>query len=221
MKILAIDTANGFGNVVILVDGQVLGEVRISTNGGHASHLLPSIDLVLRVAGLSVTDLDGLAAVIGPGSFTGIRVGLSTLQGLALAAERVCVGISTLEALAATARGLAPRVVALVDGFRSDVFAQEFDGVTALPVGPPRATTAREAATGLLGPVAFTGSGAVLYRDEIAGECDGALFPPSERFLATAVGELAGRRLEAGLAVSAEHLRPLYIRPPDIRPSRP
>lgn len=222
MLILAIDTSSRYGSVALLAGEEILAEVRTAAEGTHASHLVPCIELVLRVGGTAIAELDALACVTGPGSFTGLRVGLSTAQGLALGAQRVCVGVTALEALAEIARGRAPRVVALVDGFRSDVFAQKFDGDTGTPLDEPEATSPADIA-GAAGDgslVAFIGSGAERYHAALAGACGTAVFVPGTHYLASSAARLAARRVSEGLVVPPEELRPLYVRPPDIRPSR-
>src|SRR2546423_923590 len=108
MKVLAVDTTSARESVALAVDGAVVGEVRLRTADAHSRRVLPAIAFLVESAGLAPRDLEGYAVVVGPGSFTGVRVGISTVQGLALAAGRPCLGLSTLDVLAATIRGEAP-----------------------------------------------------------------------------------------------------------------
>lgn len=223
VKILAIDTSASEASVALLIAERIVVELRLALDGGHSTTLLPAIEMALRVASVAPRELDAVAGVTGPGAFTGLRVGLASLQGIALAADRRCVGISSLDALAETAKGSAERIVALVDGFRSDVFAQDFDGRTGEPLGEPRVTTATAAAAaaaaeGHAGSVTFVGSGAVRYRGEIEAVSPRSAILAHERFLAVAVAHIAAQRVRIGATVSPDALRPLYIRPPDIRP---
>src|SRR3990172_12724152 len=109
---------------------------------GHSGWVLPAVELALRGLGLDVSALDGFAVTTGPGSFTGLRVGISTVQGLALAAGRLCVGMSSLDVLALAATDRAPTVVALVDAFRDQVFSGVYAG-DGRPLGERRVPSRR------------------------------------------------------------------------------
>src|SRR5947208_6860852 len=111
---LALDTATGVATSALVDDGGVLGE-RVS----RAQTLLEDVDALLRQGGAHPGDLDALAVGVGPGSFTGVRIGLATARGLALALDLVGAGVSTLDALAAGAPGAGP----VVDARRREIFA--------------------------------------------------------------------------------------------------
>ncbi len=100
MKILALDTATPSCSVAVTDGGTLCAELSSFKNQTHAKHLMDAIDSVLSIAGFGVDDLDGLAVTVGPGSFTGLRIGISTIKGLAHALDKPVVGISSLEALA-------------------------------------------------------------------------------------------------------------------------
>jgi tRNA threonylcarbamoyl adenosine modification protein YeaZ len=100
MKILAIDTATKSCSVAVTDDGSLSAELTTLKNQTHSKHLMELIHSVLEIAGFGVGDLDGLAVTIGPGSFTGLRIGISTIKGLAHALDKPVVGISSLKALA-------------------------------------------------------------------------------------------------------------------------
>jgi tRNA threonylcarbamoyladenosine biosynthesis protein TsaB len=100
MKILALDTATDSCSVAATDDGTLAAELTIRKNQTHSKHLMELIHSVLEIAGFGVGDLDGLAVTVGPGSFTGLRIGISTIKGLAHALDKPVVGVSTLEALA-------------------------------------------------------------------------------------------------------------------------
>src|SRR2546428_8764306 len=151
MLILAFDTATDVATSALVSDGEVLGE-----RTSRAVTVLEDVDALLRQAGAHTRELDGIAVGIGPGSFTGVRIGLATARGLALALGVPVAGVSTLDALAAGAPGALP----VVDARRGEVFVLQDE---------PRVLTpdAVQSAPGTL----CVGSGAVRYRSvlEAAG----------------------------------------------------
>ena len=198
MLTLAFDTATEVATSALVDDGEVLGE-RVS----RAVTLLEDVDALLRQGGAAPEDVDALALGIGPGSFTGVRIGLATARGLALALDVPGAGVSTLVALAAGAPGAIP----VVDARRREIFA--------LVDGEPRvlAPDRLELAAGTL----CVGSGAVRYRALL--EEKGAVVPddrdeihlPRARFHAALAGEL----------VPVETIEPLYLRVPDAERNSP
>ena len=188
MLILAFDTATDAATSALVDGAEVLGE-RVS----RAATLLEDVDALLRQAGMQTRDLEALAVGTGPGSFTGVRIGLSTARGLALALGIPVAGVSTLDALASGALGALP----VIDARRREVFVP--GGVL-----PPADV---EIEPGRL----CVGSGAVRYREILAAK--GADIPPDadERHIPRA-------RFHAGLARDfgpAEEVEPLYLRVPD------
>ena len=103
MKVLAVDTTSERESVALADDLVVRAEVRVRA-AGHSRQILSAIEFVLRASGTAAGEIEGYAVTVGPGSFTGLRVGLSTVQGLALASGRPCLGVSTLDVLAAAHR---------------------------------------------------------------------------------------------------------------------
>jgi tRNA threonylcarbamoyladenosine biosynthesis protein TsaB len=191
MLILAFDTATDVATSALVSDGEVLGE-----RTSRAVTVLEDIDALLRQAGAHTRELGGIAVGIGPGSFTGVRIGLATARGLALALGVPVAGVSTLDALAAGAPGAVP----VVDARRGEVFVL---------LEEPRVLTPDqlELAAGTM----CVGSGAVRYRSVL--EAAGAEIPPDEddRHVPRA-------RFHAALAQAfgpAEAVEPMYLRVPD------
>jgi tRNA threonylcarbamoyladenosine biosynthesis protein TsaB len=220
LRIVAVDTTTPLGSVALVEDGESRAEVRLRAADSHSRWLVRAIALVVEGLGLAPEDVDAWAVATGPGSFTGLRVGLSTVQGLALAASRPCVGVSTLDALAALARGSAPTIVALVDAFRDEVYSGVYDA-DGHPGGEPRVGPVEAVLPGLAGRVAFVGDGAHRFRARIEAGTPDAIFPVVEPWLATTLGRLATSRLAAGAGTAPEALRPAYIRGADIRKATP
>ncbi len=217
---MAVDTTTPLGSVALVEDGESRAEVRLRAADSHSRWLVRAIALVVEGLGLASKDVDAWAVATGPGSFTGIRVGLSTVQGLALASSRPCVGVSTLEALAALARGSAPTIIALVDAFRDEVYSGVYDA-DGHSGGEPRVGPVEAVLPGRVGRVAFVGDGANRFRARIEAGKPDAIFPVVEPWLATTLGRLATSRLAAGAGTDPEALRPAYIRGADIRKATP
>ena len=130
MIVLAIDTA-GVDCAAAVFDsatGKILGRVSETIGRGHAERLMTMIDEALAEAKLSLTDIERIGVTVGPGSFTGIRVGVASARGLALALGVECVGVSTLEVLAQTAAEPDKSVLAAINAHRDEVYAQAFAG---------------------------------------------------------------------------------------------
>jgi len=128
MTILAIDTCEANCSAsLLLVDGQVFSRVE-NLGRGHAERLIPMIEELLAQALLQYSDIDRIAVITGPGTFTGLRIGLSVARGLALSLQVPCVGLSSLMVLAAQAQVTSGPVHAVIKGRGGQVFYQEFEG---------------------------------------------------------------------------------------------
>lgn len=211
IRILAVDTTTERGSVAIVSAGEVLGEVRLRSGMGHSKRLMPAVAFLIEGLGLTAADIEGYAVTAGPGSFTGLRVGLSCVQGLALASGRRCVGLCTLDVLAARIAGAAPTLAAAMDAYRGEVYACAFerDGSRR---GDPVTAVPGEAFAGLPPGTAFIGDGALRYRAEIEAAVPSAVFPARTAFLAGTLGLRAEPVLASGGGVAPAELRPLYLR---------
>jgi tRNA threonylcarbamoyladenosine biosynthesis protein TsaB len=206
MIVLGLDTCLASCSVAVLDGERVLGSAREVMARGHQERLAPMAREVMARAGLGFDRLDRIAVTVGPGSFTGLRVGIAFAKGLTLALGRPAVGIGTLEALAADAQGL---VFAAIDARRGQLYLQAFEDGRALTA--PDALTAEVAAARLAElsqgrPVTLVGSGAAL----LAEAAPGARIIAAEGADARHVAHLAAARPPAPL-------KPLYLRAPDAR----
>jgi len=217
VRVLAVDTTSSRGSLAVVDDSAVLAETHVVTDAGHSRWLLPAVDAVLRGLGIGAAELDLFAVTSGPGSFTGLRVGLGTVQGLSLASRRPCLGVSTLDVVAHGVASASGPIVALLDAFRGEVFWAVYDAAGRLQgersVGPLEAALASAAAGS-----AFVGNAALANREAIRAAVAGACFPDASDFLAATLGRLAlARAQEAGPPAA---LQPIYLRGAAIRPSR-
>lgn len=206
MIVLGLDTCLNACSVAVL-DGETVLAWRSETMArGHQERLAPMVQAVMAEAGLSFDRLDRIGATVGPGSFTGLRVGVAFAKGLASALSIPAVGVGALEALAAGASGL---VSAVIDARRDQLYLQIFDGGAALmaPDVLPLGTAAARLAELAMGrPLTLIGSGAPLLADAAPG----AVVLTPEGCDARLVARLAGGR-------APSPIRPLYLRAPDAK----
>lgn len=215
--VLAIDTSTPAGSVAITRGEQLLGELFLKGNGTHTDHLLSSIQLLFEKVSLGIEDLDAMAVVLGPGSFTGLRVGIATAKGLALAAEIPVIGVSSLRALAFQASFARYPVCALLDARKNEVYAGFFHWENGAPealgaeeVLPPERLLER-----LEGDTLFVGNGASAYRTLIVRHLgQHAHFAPAlwDFPRASCAAILALESLRSGQTVPLAGLSPCYIR---------
>lgn len=215
MRVLGVDTTSEWGSVAVVDGGEALAELRLRGDVSHSRRLLPAIEFLLAGLGSSPDALDGYAVALGPGSFTGLRVGISTVQGLALGHPRPCLGLSTLDALAARARGAAATLVAMTDAWRDEVYAAVYDAEARLREGP-YVEPPRELLRRLPAGSAYLGSGAVRYRELLLAHDPAAVLPERSLFLAATLARLAEPRLASGEGHGPERLRPFYVREADV-----
>lgn len=218
MFILAIDTALTACSVAILdadADAVVAGD-SLFMDRGHAEALVPMVEQVLSDARMGIADMERIAVTVGPGSFTGLRVGLSAARAFALACGRPAVGVTTLAALAAPYLALddSTPVLAAIDARHGHVFLQLF-GTGGRTLVAPRIAAAKDAArAAAIGAVRLVGSGAGLVAD---------VWPPGEvtpsLVESVAVPDVAWvARLGAAADPSTAEPKPLYLRAPDAKP---
>ncbi|HVR69244.1 MAG TPA: tRNA (adenosine(37)-N6)-threonylcarbamoyltransferase complex dimerization subunit type 1 TsaB [Vicinamibacteria bacterium] len=221
MLILAVDTSTERESVAVVESGSVRAELRLRAVDTHSRRLLPAAAFLLESLGLAPGAVQGYAVTAGPGAFTGLRVGIATVQGLALASGRPCLAMSALDVMAARIVEEAPVLAVMGEAYRGEVFGALYDAgahpVSPPAVEPPEAFLARVPD----GPVAFIGEGARRHRSLVLERRPQARFPRRSLFLAGTLGLLAEPRLEAGEGVPPEALRPHYLREAHIRPPGP
>ena len=210
---LAVDTTSDRGSIALVEDRAVRAETSLvaGPGHGHAEQLLPAIERLLSENGRQLRDVDGYAVATGPGSFTGLRVGISSVQGLAVALPRPCCGVSALDALARHGRAHGRPIAAMIDAFRDEVFAARYTSDGA-PIEGPLLLTPLAFLERVPPGAAYLGSGVDRYADAVAGHDAGALLACPPPLLAGSVGLVAEERLASGQGVGPESLRPLYVR---------
>ncbi|MBB3562150.1 N6-L-threonylcarbamoyladenine synthase [Rhizobium sp. BK512] len=210
MIVLALDTAGVDCAAAIYDSGRntMLGEASDMIGKGHAEHLMGIVDRALDQAGVALSDVDRLAVTIGPGSFTGIRVGVAAARGFALSLDIPAVGITTLEVMAAAQREKTPgrAVLAAMDAKREEIYLQSFaaDGAA---LDEARAVSIAEAQ-------AFAAD----FDGEITGSATPILKPDATGEYANSFPISIVARLGAAANPNTGKPKPLYLRGPDAKP---
>ncbi|MEO5756302.1 MAG: tRNA (adenosine(37)-N6)-threonylcarbamoyltransferase complex dimerization subunit type 1 TsaB [Mesorhizobium sp.] len=214
MKLLAIDCAATLCAACVYdaAAGQELGRSVLDLGKGHAEHLMAVIDAAFKESRVGYADLGAVAVSIGPGSFTGLRVGVSAARGLALALKIPAIGVTTLEALAAQAATNFPgrAVLAVLDAGREEIHAALYDELFGLAYGPAVTTLAEAAAMAAETSAVLTGTAAM----QIAASA-GRTFDIGPT---TATADIAVYARLAATKGAGEKPKPLYLRGADAKP---
>jgi tRNA threonylcarbamoyladenosine biosynthesis protein TsaB len=218
MRVLAIDTALAACSAAVLDTGRggIVASETVTMARGHAEAIMPLIARVMDLADIEFAALDRVAVTTGPGSFTGLRVGISATRGIALAAGKPAIGLSTLAGFAAPLIAVddSTHVVAAIDARHDHVYLQVF-GTGGRTLVAPRIATLRDALrAALTGPARVVGSAADLLAAAWPKAADQPLLV--EQRVAPDIGWIA--RLGAAAADGYGPPRPLYLRAPDAQP---
>lgn len=224
MKILAIETTAIEGSIALMDESHLIAEYRLNVPTRHAERIMVSIDHLLKQSLTKLSDLDAIAVSVGPGSFTGLRVGLATAKGLAVGANLPLVLVPTLETMAAAFPYAHPLIAPFVDAHKGEVYTALFDAKkeNLERLQDDRAIIPETALEEILlvseemkRPVIFTGDGIRKYRDLIQNKMgEQACFPPRAfRFSSAAqVAELAFERFLKGEVTPPDLANPVYLR---------
>jgi len=173
MKILAIETSTMLGGIAIADDSGLIAEVRLNVKSTHSERLMTETDHLLKQSGLMISDIDVFAVATGPGSFTGLRIGLSTIKGFSYATGKPIVSVPTLEAFAWSFPYCRYPVCAMLDARKKEVYTALFqwdgEGFARLidEVSKNVKRMVEDIRLLSVGKIIFTGEGALLYKDEI------------------------------------------------------
>jgi tRNA threonylcarbamoyladenosine biosynthesis protein TsaB len=218
MRVLAVETSTLSGGAALLEGERVVGEYTLDVRMTHSERLMAAIDQLLSDAGWRPRDLEGLAVSVGPGSFTGLRVGLSTVKGLALALSLPVAAVPTLDAMAAMLPFAALPVCPVLDARKREVYASlyRWDGLGMRRHWEYLAIAPDDLARRLDEPVIVIGDGA----DAIDSPFARRVQPPKRGPAPAVVGALGRARLMAGDTVAVADLLPIYLRPSEAELKR-
>ncbi|MCF8095846.1 MAG: tRNA (adenosine(37)-N6)-threonylcarbamoyltransferase complex dimerization subunit type 1 TsaB [Desulfobacteraceae bacterium] len=228
MNLLAIDTSAKTCSAALISKGKVKAEISANFAQTHARHVMELVDALMRTARMEIKEIDAYGVTTGPGSFTGLRIGISTIKGLSLAYGKPAAGVSSLLSLAHPLRAYAGLVCPVIDARKGEVYAEiyRFSDTGSKVILPACVCPPGE----LIGKISdlgesclFAGSGAVLYMDRIIEGLGGrAFFAPDSagQIRASTVAELAYQNIINGLSGRASELTPYYIRRSDAERKR-
>jgi tRNA threonylcarbamoyladenosine biosynthesis protein TsaB len=219
LLILAFETSAKAGSVALYENGKLLAESYQNTGLTHSQTLMVMAEDMLKAAGKTVTDVTAVAVAEGPGSFTGVRIGVAAAKGFAWGGQIPCCGVSTLEAMAVSLGADSGHVCACMDARRNQVYNALFlaRGGKLERVSEDRAIALEELKGELEhieGPIFLVGDGASLTYKTLSGEIPGLILPPEHRIHQRAVGVaiLAAEKIAAGEPCDGNALTPNYLR---------
>jgi tRNA threonylcarbamoyladenosine biosynthesis protein TsaB len=218
MLTLAIDTSTKSASIALLRDSDILSEILVNLDVNHSVVLLPALDYILGLSRIEPDEIDLFACTIGPGSFTGLRVGASTVKGLALATSRPIAGVSTLEALACNITGSEISVCPMLDARKDQVYTGLYRTVrdyTLKIIESERVTDVRRFLQCIEEEVIFVGDGALKYASLIS-----EMLPEKSYFAsgchqhvrAAVVGLLGEKKYSEGDVLDSVTFAPTYLR---------
>lgn len=220
MKILALDSSGLVASAAYLVDGVMIAEYTVGDKLTHSQTLLPMLDVIKGQVGIELADLDAIAAAMGPGSFTGLRIGAATVKGLGLALEKPIIPVPSVDGLAYQLYGAQGIICPIMDARRNQVYTgfYRFEQGEFKVVKEQCAQSIGDTLDQLAGygeSVTFLGDGVPVHREVISERLGkAALFVPgfAARQRAGAVGALAELYYRQGRIVSADDFEPEYLR---------
>ena len=218
MLILAVDTCSPSGSVALVSGTKLLGEFNLDSKMTHSERLLPAVKFLFRAVGSSLEEIDGYAVAVGPGSFTGIRIGMSTIKAFAFAHNKPVAPVSNLEALALKLRLPQSRLLCpILDARRGEVYAALFEAKAGkLAEVVPQSVYKPDGFFSLLPShrvISFIGSGVDIFKDRIFEYFkDKARFPQRSHFIGHEVGILGYKVLNRNKGMDFREVEPLYFR---------
>lgn len=224
MKILAVDTSATAASVAVAEENKLIGEFSINTALTHSQTLMPMVDELLKNTGLSVNDIDAVAVNAGPGSFTGVRIGVAAVKGIAFPKNLPCVSVSTHESMAYNMLGNDCIVCSVMDARCSQVYNALFrvKGCTVTRMTDDRAlslTDLKNELQNINEKVVLVGDGAVLCSKFLGEELENIMLAPFNNRIQTAssVAYAAFEKINNGETVKADELMPVYLRLPQAQ----
>jgi len=219
MKVLGIDTSTSCGAVGLIDDGEVISDYLLNVPVTHSERLLGAVEFVLREARCPIENIDGWAIALGPGSFTGLRIGVSTVKGLALATGKPVAGVSILDVLASQIAPTPHLICPILDARKKEIYTAfyRYEGESSLKrQSDYQAIRPENLVKKITEPTIFLGNGVTTYRDFLLNSlASSAIFPPAPLHVShgSMVATLGFALLKKGEHLNLSTFSPLYIRP--------
>jgi len=218
MRILGIDTSSPTGSVALADNSGVISEALLNSSKNYSDKLLIEIDAVLNSSKTKLNQIDGFVITTGPGSFTGLRVGMSLLKGLILATQKPFASVNTLDAYAETVQPGPYAICPVLDARKKEVYTALYNSKNGLCVRetPDRAITPMELCDQIKKPTAFVGNGLVVYRELLSSRLRKKYMhnaPLKKLTVAASAVLIASRDLKKNLQNNLDSLTINYIRP--------
>lgn len=225
MLILAFDTSFKTAAVALLQDDTILYDALINTGLNHSEILLPAIDQVFRQTRLKISDIDLFACTLGPGSFTGLRVGVTTLKGLLIATGKPAAGVSSLAALALNVEERAALICSVMDAGRGQVYTACYsynDKNLLTQIYPEKVVDPQELIAGINQDIIFVGEGSIKYRHIITEKAGRVKFASNmqQYIRASTVGILGREKFLRNELINPATFGPVYLRAADAKPGK-
>jgi tRNA threonylcarbamoyladenosine biosynthesis protein TsaB len=225
MYTLAFDTSSITVSVSILQDDNILYDAIINNGLNHSETLMPAIDAALNHTGIKIVDIDLFACTLGPGSFTGLRIGVSALKGFILATEKPAAGVSSLAALSLNIDKGSKLICPVMDAGRGQVYTALYyynDEGLLIQLGHEKAISPEEILPDNKQHIIFVGDGIIKYAGIIGKNNKNIeIASPSQQHIrASAVGILGRKQYERGELLNPATFVPFYLRSADAQPSK-
>ncbi len=217
MLILSLDTSTEKGSIAILENDNLLGAVFLSQKKSYSQIIIPSIDFILNQLSLSLEDIEGFSVCVGPGSFTGIRIGISCIKAFSLALNKKIAPVSSLYALTFKLKEIKNSFICpVIDAKKGEIFSSLyfFDGENFKTFIDEGCYNPSDFFSKFKEErIYFIGNGCEIWRKEIEKNTKEAIFPNYNIFLAEEIGKIGYKILAKGEGKSPEEIIPLYFRP--------
>ncbi len=218
MRVLGIDTSTSCGSVGLVENGEIICDYLLKIPVTHSERILAAIELVLKEARCPIEQIDAWAIALGPGSFTGLRIGVSTIKGLAFATRKPVTGVSTLDVLASQIPPAPYLICPVLDARKQEVYAAfyRFEKNLMSRVSDYQAIKPEDLVKKIKEETIFLGDGAKKYREFFLNSLSSlALFPPAPFHLphGSMVAKLGFEQLQKGESLDLSAFGPIYVRP--------
>lgn len=212
MKILAVDTSSAICSVALLDDDKLIDEINLDNGRTHSENLMPLVDEIIRKNNLTVNDIEFIACCVGPGSFTGIRIGVSSIKAIAEVLNVKLAQVTSLETLAANVEN-EETIVSLIDARNNQVYCGIFDKEYNLKE-EALADDINEAINHIkqYNGVVITGNGIEVHKELLEKELINVKFAEENRQLAKNVGKIGYKKLKENAVENADTIIPIYLR---------